>query len=156
MDRGIMKESSSPTQRRPARHFLLAAACGAVCVLLLTSSMGASPSYATEQAVGHQAAPQKVQARAFAGQARPQPQWGPNWKASQSKRGGKYVVTSVMGLDPERLNIFVKSLRRHSPDTHLVVFVEENTTHHLLEDNGAEVISFKMDENSALVLYRCG
>jgi hypothetical protein len=59
-----------------------------------------------------------------------------------------------MGLDPERLNIFVKSLRRHSPGTRLVVFVEEGTKHQLLEDNGAEVIPFKMSEDSALVLYR--
>jgi hypothetical protein len=60
-----------------------------------------------------------------------------------------------MGLDPERLNVFVKSLRRHSPATRLVVFVEENTKHQLLEDNGAEVIPFKMREDEALVLYRC-
>lgn len=60
-----------------------------------------------------------------------------------------------MGLDPERLNVFVKSLRRHSPATKLVVFVEENTKHQLLEDNGAEVIPFKMREDEALVLYRC-
>ena len=65
------------------------------------------------------------------------------------------MVTSVMGLDPERLNIFVRSLRRYSPATHLVVFVEQNTSHALLEANGAEVIPFKMEEGSALVLHRC-
>lgn len=82
-----------------------------------------------------------------------QPEWGLRASAS-SRRGGKFVVTSVMGLDPERLNIFVRSLRRHSPATKLVVFVEEKTNHQLLTDNGAEVIPFKMPADSALVLYR--
>jgi hypothetical protein len=83
-----------------------------------------------------------------------QPEWGPRRASGSSKRGDKYMVTSVMGLDPERLNIFVRSLRRYSPATHLVVFVEQNTSHALLEANDAEVIPFKMEEGSALVLHR--
>lgn len=71
-----------------------------------------------------------------------------------SRRGGKYVVTSVMGLDPERLNVFVASLKRHSPHTRLVVFVEEQTDSKLLKAAGAEVIPFEMPSDSALVLHR--
>lgn len=92
---------------------------------------------------------------AAAGSGAPR-QWGPSVKpGSASSRGGKYVITSVMGLDPERLNIFVASLRRYSPSTHLVVFVEEQTDAQLLKDAGAEVIPFKQPAESALVLHRC-
>lgn len=94
-------------------------------------------------------------AHSLVGGPQGEPEWGPR-ASSSGNRGGKYVVTSVMGLDPERLNIFVSSLRRHSPDTKLVVFVEEETDHQLLKDNGAEVIPFKMPEGSALVLHRWG
>lgn len=61
-----------------------------------------------------------------------------------------------MGLDPERLNVFVASLKRHSPHTQLVVFVEEQTEAGLLRAAGAEVITFKMPSDSALVLHRLG
>lgn len=60
-----------------------------------------------------------------------------------------------MGLDPERLNVFVASLKRHSPHTRLVVFVEEQTDSKLLKAAGAEVIPFEMPSDSALVLHRC-
>ncbi|KAL4444237.1 hypothetical protein ABPG75_011974 [Micractinium tetrahymenae] len=87
-----------------------------------------------------------------------EPSWGPvaarTGSPGSSKRGGKYVVTSVMDLDPERLNVFVASLRRHSPHTQLVVFVEEQTDSGLLKAAGAEVIPFKMPSDSALVLHR--
>ncbi len=59
-----------------------------------------------------------------------------------------------MGLDPERLNVFVASLKRHSPHTRLVVFVEEQTDSKLLKAAGAEVIPFEMPSDSALVLHR--
>lgn len=81
-------------------------------------------------------------------------QWGPSRTPGTASRGGKYVITSVMGLQPERLNIFVASLRRWSPSTQLVVFVEEQTDSSLLKAAGAEVIPFKMPTDSALVLHR--
>lgn len=135
-------------------------AVGGLCLVGLVFALSSSGSSGADGAQFMQA-PQQASARQLlqpgALQARsrvqPTPEWGPRWHGS-SKRGGKYVVTSVMGLDPERLNIFVKSLRRYSPATRLVVFVEENTKHQLLEDNDAEVIPFKMSEDSALVLYR--
>ena len=83
--------------------------------------------------------------------------WGPVVTPGSSSRGGRYLVTTVMGLDPERLAVCVHSLRRHAPATQLVVFLERGSEHPLLEASGAQVIPFSMDdatENKALVLYR--
>lgn len=146
------------TKRPPLVPAVLA---GAALLLLWAAFRGSSapapaaPSSRLLQSLAEEAQLRPArQAHSLVGGPGGEPEWGPRATPGSSHRGGHYVITSVMGLDPERLNIFVGSLRRHSPSTQLVVFVEEATDGSLLRDNGAEVIPFKMPTDSALVLHR--
>ncbi|KAL4441478.1 hypothetical protein ABPG77_001982 [Micractinium sp. CCAP 211/92] len=149
------------------RFPLLPVALGGCLVLLFVILSGGSgagsapPSGRLLQSLAAEAQvrPQRqVERTSLVAGAAGEPSWGPvaarSGAPGSSKRGGKYVVTSVMGLDPERLNVFVASLKRHSPHTRLVVFVEEQTDSKLLKAAGAEVIPFEMPSDSALVLHR--
>lgn len=61
-----------------------------------------------------------------------------------------YVLATVADLEVAMLNVFLQSWKRYSPHTHIVLWVERNTT---LADHGVpiEVIRFAQTENIKLV-----
>lgn len=151
------KEGKEAHYSRGRRHLPPAAAVAGLVVLAFCWSLsGSGPRPLQTVELSEEQLEQlvaRVQSPHVALQHAVARRYGPT--APPSTRGGKYVVTSVMGLDPERLNIFVASLRRWSPATRLVVFVEERTDATLLREAGATVFPFVARNDSALVLNRC-
>ena len=66
-----------------------------------------------------------------------------------------YVLSTVMGIEPQAVAIFVQSWRRFSPDSRLVVFLEAGTQHPSLEAFGVEIVPFSLPGGTVIHTYRC-
>ena len=79
---------------------------------------------------------------------------GAGFANAAKAQSANYVLSAVKGMDPQAVAIYVRSWRRFSPDSRLVVFVDAGTRHPALEEFGVDIIPFNLPEDTVIHQYR--